>query len=314
VDLRQLECFLAVARHLHFGRAAEELHLAQPTVSESIRRLERELGGSLFDRTTRSVKLTPLGDMFRTEALVAVEAVASAYDRGRAYATSQVVELQLGCAFGLDDQLLGAIAELQRRRPDVVVSLRARSTARQLQMLRERRLDAAFCVMPAFDSACASLVVGTSRLVAVVPEGHPFATMGTVPLVDLAHEPLIAWPRNANPVLYDTFAAAMDAAGAPWTLVGTASGVENVSARVLAGFGVGIVFDAVAAARPIPGLTVVGLGLGAPLVAQHLVWRATDRNDAIALLVELVGERVAAHDVAGSAPEQVELTVDDVPG
>ena len=145
MDLRQLECFLAVARHLHFGRAAEELHLAQPTVSESIRRLERELGGSLFDRTTRSVKLTPLGDMFRTEALVAVEAVTSAYDRGRAYATSQVVELQLGCAFGLDDQLLGAIAELQRRRPDVVVSLRARSTARQLQMLRERRLDAAFC-------------------------------------------------------------------------------------------------------------------------------------------------------------------------
>ena len=321
--LRQLECFLAVARHLHFGRAAEELHLAQPTVSESIRRLERELGGALFDRTSRRVTLTPLGELFIADAQSALGAVDAAYARARSFAKRQVTELDIGFAYSLGDQLVDAVAELQRRRPDVVVTMRARSTARQIKMLHERRLHAAFCVMPEPDPLFASLVIGTSRLVAVVPSDHPLAAMSTVALVDVAREPLIAWPRAANPALYDAFAGAMDASGAPWTLVGTASGAENVAARVLAGFGVGIVFDSVAAARPIPGVAYLSLGLGAPLVERCLVWRADDRSPAIREFVALVRERVTAPETATNPPsalagalpaEQVEVAVDDVLG
>jgi len=321
MDLRQLECFLAVARHLHFGRAAEELHLAQPTVSESIRRLEREVGGALFDRTSRRVVLTPLGELFVGEARVALDTVAAAYTRARSFAQHQVTELDVGFAYSLGDQLVDAVAELQRRQPDVVVTMRALSTARQIKMLHDRRLNAAFCVMPDPDPLFASLVIGTSRLVAVVTSDHPLAPAGSVALVDLAREPLIAWPRAANPALYDAFAGAMDASGAPWTLVGTASGVENVAARVLAGFGVGIVFDSVAAARPIPGVAYLSLGLGAPLVERRLVWRADDRSPAITEFVGLVRERVTAPKTTraprspGALPgEQVELAVDDVLG
>ncbi|MGT2431861.1 LysR family transcriptional regulator [Cupriavidus basilensis] len=61
MDLKQLECFLAVARELHFGRAAETLYMSQSSVSEAIKTLERSLGGQLFDRTSRRVALTPLG-------------------------------------------------------------------------------------------------------------------------------------------------------------------------------------------------------------------------------------------------------------
>ena len=317
MDLRQLECFLAVARHLHFGRAAEELHLAQPTVSESVRRLEHEIGGALFTRTSRRVVLTPLGERFAVDAQAALDTVEAAYARARVYAQHQVVELTFGHAYGLGDIVVGAAAELQRRHPDVVVTMQARSTARQLRLLRERRLDAAFCVMPEPDPEFASFVVGTSRLVAVVPSDHPFATAGAVALVDLASEPLIAWPRAANPALYDAFAGAMDATGAPWTLVGTAGGAENVAARVLAGFGVGIVFDSVAEARAIPGVSYLPLGLGAPLLERRLVWRADDRDPALLEFVALVRERVSRAPVAGpsaaeSAAEEVELAVDDV--
>jgi len=323
MDLRQLECFLAVSRHLHFGRAAEELHLAQPTVSESIRRLERELGGALFDRTSRRVVLTPLGELFAPEAEFAFHAVDAAYSRARSFAKQHVTELDFGFAYSLGDQLVDAVAELQRRRPEVVVTMRALSTARQIKMLRERRLHAAFCVMPEPDPLFASLVIGTSRLVAVVPSDHPIATMRNVALVDLAGEPLIAWPRAANPALYDTFAGTMDATGAPWTLVGTASGAENVAARVLAGFGVGIVFDSVAAARPIPGVTYVSLGRGAPLAERRLVWHADEGSPAITEFVALVRDRTttpktargASGQVGGSLPgEQVQLAVDDVLG
>ena len=287
MDLRQLECFLAVAKHLHFGEAAEELFLAQPTVSESIRRLERDLGGPLFDRTTRRVKLTPLGEMFVDDARIALEGVSAAYESGRSFAQQQVTELSVGFSYDIDDPLLAVVAELQRRCPGVVVTLRGRSTARQMRLLRERRLQAAFCVMPELDLACESLRVGSSRLVAVLPHDHPLAVESEVALADLAREPLIAWPRVANPALYDYFAHAMDRTGVPWTLVGTAAGVDNVASRVLAGYGVGIVFESMAAARPIPGVSFVRLGSGAPVAEQRLVWRKDEQHRALQMLVEL---------------------------
>jgi DNA-binding transcriptional LysR family regulator len=291
MDLRQLECFLAVARTLHFGRAAEELYLAQPTVSESIRRLEKELGGTLFDRTTRRVTLTPLGEMFAVEAAAAAEGLTTAYARGRAYALEQVTELRVGFSFDVTNPLVDVIAELQRRRPGVVVNLRGRSTTRQLKLLRERRLEAAFCVMPEPDPLLESLDVGVSRLVAVVRDSDPLAKEGAIPLAALAKEPLIAWPRAANPALYDRFASAMDATGESWTLVGTAAGAENVTARVLAGFGVGLLFDS---ARTAPGIAGVGyLDLvDGPCAERRMVWRADDRDPALRELVELTRERL----------------------
>jgi DNA-binding transcriptional LysR family regulator len=287
MDLRQLECFLAVAKHLHFGKAAEELFLAQPTVSESVRRLETELGGALFDRTTRRVGLTPLGEMFVDEARMALEGVSAAYGRGRSYAQQQVTELSVGFAYDLGDPLVAVVAELQRCSPGVVVTLRARSTARQIRLLRERRLQAAFCVMPEPDPMFDTLVIGDLELVAVVRDDHPLARGSVVSLVELAREPLIAWPRAANPPLYDRFARAMDDTGAPWTLVGTAAGAENTAARVLAGFGVGLVFDSVGAGRPIPGVSYVALGPGAPRFERRLVWRRDERSRALAQFVDL---------------------------
>ena len=291
MDLRQLECFLAVARTLHFGRAAEELYLAQPTVSESIRRLEKELGGTLFDRTTRRVTLTPLGEMFAVEAAAAVDGLTTAYARGRAYALEQVTELRVGFSFDVTNPLVDVIAELQRRRPGVVVNLRGRSTTRQLKLLRERRLEAAFCVMPEPDPLLESLDVGVSRLVAVVRDTDALAKERAIPLAVLAKEPLIAWPRAANPALYDHFASAMDATGESWTLVGTAAGAENVTARVLAGFGVGLLFDSARTAPTIAGVSYLDLTDG-PCAERRMVWRADDRDPALRELVELTRERL----------------------
>jgi DNA-binding transcriptional LysR family regulator len=86
MNLREIECFIAVADELHFGKAARRLHLAQPTVSESVRRLERCLGGPLFDRSTRNVRLTDLGITFLKEARDAYLRVEAAYETGRQFA------------------------------------------------------------------------------------------------------------------------------------------------------------------------------------------------------------------------------------
>ncbi len=288
IDPRQLECFLSVARTLHFGRSAQELHLAQPTVSESIRRLEKELGGELFDRTTRRVVLTDLGRKFVPEAKAALAALSGAMERGRAFAAQRVTELFIGYAYGLETSILESIAQLQRTRPDLLISLRSRSTPGLMRMVRERHLDAAFCVLPEVATDFDSLDLGELRLVALVPDEHPFASLDELAMTDLGTEPLIAWPRTANPALYDRFAAAMDRTGQPWTLVGTAIGAANVASRVLAGFGVGVLFESEAAANTLPGVTSVVLRAGAPEVNRKLVWRSGDRDEGLLRFIEAI--------------------------
>jgi DNA-binding transcriptional LysR family regulator len=295
IDPRQIECFLSVSHTLHFSRSAQELHLAQPTVSESIRRLEKELGGELFDRTTRRVVLTDLGRMFIPEAKAALAALSGAMERGRAFAAQRVTELFIGYSYGLDTSILESIAQLQRTRPDLIISLRGRSTPRLMRMVRERHLDAAFCVMPERDAELDSCDMGAIRLVALMPDDHPFAQLNELALVDLVSEPLIAWPRAANPALYDQFARAMDDTGEPWTLVGTAVGAANVASRVLAGFGVGVLFEAEAAANPLPGVTSVVLGAGMPAIDRKLVWRSRVTDEGLLRFIEAVG-LIAAGD------------------
>jgi hypothetical protein len=89
-----------------------------------------------------------------------------------------------------------------------------------------------------------------------------------------------------NPALYDEFAAAMDATGAPWALVGTTAGAVEVAARVMSGFGIGVLLESVARAQPIDGVCAVTVRNG-PVVDRQLVWRRDDRS-------ELVGAFVAA--------------------
>jgi DNA-binding transcriptional LysR family regulator len=136
------------------------------------------------------------------------------------------------------------------------------------------------------------VAVGACRLAALVRDDHPFARRDSVDLAELAAEPLIVWGRAVNPALYDEFASAMDATGAPWALVGTAAGAVEVAARVMSGFGVGVVLEPVAQAHRIDGVRAVTVRDG-PVVSRTLVWRRDDRSELLGAFVAAMRRRAA---------------------
>ena len=213
MELRQLRYFLAVAEELHFGRAAERLHIVQPTVSQQVRRLEREIGLDLFDRTTRSVTLTTAGSEFLAHARAIVGAEQAAQEAMAALRAERATVLRLGTNVGLGARLERVLATLAERAAHITVELRSADPATRLRLVREGELDAAF-VRGVRRSPDLELVpVWTDPLVAVLPAAHPLAAHYTVAIADLAGMPLRIAPREANPHLVDLVTDACRAAG-----------------------------------------------------------------------------------------------------
>jgi len=146
LETRELACFLAVADELHFGRAATRLGIAQPAVSKTVRRLERRLGVTLFDRTSRAVTLTEAGRVLTREARVALAAVSAAALRTQRAGVREP-HLTLALKPGGDGGLLPAILAAYEREP-AVRPVEVVFDADSARLLREGRADAALLYTP----------------------------------------------------------------------------------------------------------------------------------------------------------------------
>jgi DNA-binding transcriptional LysR family regulator len=280
MELRELQCFLSVAESLHFGRTAERLHLSQATVSESVKRLEIQLGGPLFERTTRRVNLTQLGERFLVDAGEAYEHIVQVYERGRAVAQEYAGRFVLGHNRDVADQLVNVVCELRRKTPGVEVILREMSTQYQFNELRSGRIHAALCwgLGAEPDDPFEVDYLDSAELVAVVPEHHKLAQRSCIALHEIATEPIVIWQRTAAPDLYDAFCDAMSATGVSWESAGNFPGdLANVSVAVLSGLGVGVVIDRYVAP---PGLAVVPLEEKLA-IRRALAWRRDERHPAL---------------------------------
>ena len=291
MDLRQLECFLEVKSQLHFGRAAERLYLAQPTVSESIRRLERELGGALFDRTTRRVTLTPLGEAFAVDAQQAYAAVQVAYERGRAMAEQQGQQFSVGYT-GDYDPLVDVVAQLQREQR-VLVTLRAMSTPRLVTALGDRKLHAGDLL-----GAHLRRQVVHARARRVAPRrrrarrsparrARPRLRAGAGPRTARSVASF-GQPGRVRPVR-----GSHGSNGRPLGARRHRCGGRQRPRPVLSGFGVGLLYQAIADTRRAPGVSYVRVEDDAIAFERKLVWRRDERHPALEPFVALLRERHA---------------------
>lgn len=214
MEIRQLRYFLAVAELRHFGRAAEQLHIVQPAVSQQIRRLEHELGGQLFHRTTRTVELTPTGVAFLTHAREILAAVDRASHVARQPHDGKTT-LRVGTGSGLGDLLSVVLAELAGREPELTVELVRLPEQQRLLRLAEGKLAAAI-VRGTSDPLPDGIVyvpVLSQALIAALPAARTTPRRRTVRLAELAAMPARLPERDQNPALLDPLTAAFQHAG-----------------------------------------------------------------------------------------------------
>ena len=197
LETRELACFLAVADELHFGRAATRLGIAQPAVSKTVRRLERRLGVTLFDRTSRAVTLTEAGRVLTREARVALAAVSAAALRTQRAGVREP-HLTLALKPGGDGGLLPAILAAYEREP-AVRPVEVVFDADSARLLREGRADAALLYTPPDEvGGLDSEPLLTEAPVAVLPRSHPLARRTSLRMADLAGEDLHRKPSEPS--------------------------------------------------------------------------------------------------------------------
>jgi DNA-binding transcriptional LysR family regulator len=253
MDLHHMRHVIAVAEHAHFGRAAEHLGMAQPPLSQSIRRLERELGVVLFERDRRGARATPAGQAFIAEARAALAAAERATRQARAAATQR-----RPVAIGLVSAATwGPVPDLLRvaHQAGIPVELHESTTERQLELLGEGQLDLAF-VSPPWPAIPRLKVheLEAQPLVAALPdEGGRWPEGKPVPLARLA-EGLILFPRPQGPALHDAILSLFRTRGLDVRVVQESGRMPTILALVAAGLGAALVPAGVARALAVKGV------------------------------------------------------------
>jgi DNA-binding transcriptional LysR family regulator len=213
MELRQLAAFVAVADELHFGRAAERLGVVQPAVSQLVRRLERELGVVLFERSSHHVVLTGAGSKLLPAARRALSAGDELAATASALVQGEQGELRVGTTEGIGANLNLLLGHFAEERPNVSVHLQAIHTPAKLRAVRDGDLDVAFVRAPVDATGLRVDELWSEPLRAVLPARHPLAARATVSLRDLSSLPLMLGPRSTNPGMHDQLLALCRGAG-----------------------------------------------------------------------------------------------------
>ncbi|MGW3135545.1 LysR family transcriptional regulator [Streptomyces sp. NPDC001139] len=296
IELRHLRYFLALAEELHFGRAAQRLHIAQPALSQQIRQLEKIVGVELFLRTSRSVQLTEAGATFQPRARILLDRLAADLDEAARVGRGEAGRLDVAFITSAATLVSEHVRAFARRRPDVQVRLRDGFTTDVLAALERGTADVGI-VRDAEERDDIDLsLLALERFVAVVPAEHPAAKGDRLDVRDLAADPLILFPRSAGPQAFDTNTRPLRNAGIDVRIAQECSDWHTIITLVAAGLGVCIAPHSVTTLLP-AGARRLELD-GPPTMSR--IFMATRRGDDRALLKAFVAasDRLAEHDRA----------------
>lgn len=281
MDLRALECFVAVAEELHFRRAAARVNLTQPALSMRIRALETSLGIALFDRDRRHVRLTNAGVALLDHARAAVRHVHAGRDAVRLVASGRGGRLRLGFSvIALHGVVPRAVRTYRARYPEVEIALRELNSPDQERALAAGDIDVGVLHPPLVTAGLATAPLAHETLVLALPADHSLAKQPRVSVRDIAGEPFLIAPRAVGPHLYDAIVAVFHRHGVAPNIVQEATPVTTLLGLVEAGIGIGFVPAAFSSA-PRPGAVFRPLLEPAPRLPLAAAWRENEETAAV---------------------------------
>jgi DNA-binding transcriptional LysR family regulator len=270
MEFRQLTYFVTVAQKLNFSRAADELSITQPGISQQIRALETELGVQLFDRVGRRVTLTPAGEVLLPHAYHLLAAVETARIEVRELSQLTRGTAGLGAPPTVSSHILPSrLTRFRRRYPGLEVTLREAGTESLLRQIEDSQLDLAIVVSDNLPSMVESAPLLTEKYVLAVGLLHPLSKQSAVALADLAGEAFILFPEGYK--LREVTLTACRRAGFEPKVALDGGAMQSALEFVAAGLGVALVPQlALEGAKSIRGLSIADQDLRREL---GLVWR-----------------------------------------
>lgn len=280
LPLAQLHAFVVLAEELHFGHAAARLGIAQPPLSQQIRRLEDKVGHALFSREPGHVALTAAGRELLPAARRALTDLADGL-AGR---------LRIGFAASLALTVLpGLLRTFRQRFPDVHLDIHEMTTAPQIAALHDRTIDIGLLREPPADEPEIGFrTVLSEPFVAVLPATHPLAAHRTVRIAQLADSPFVLLPRSVGPGLYDRITGLCADAGFTPRTAQHAVEWQTVCALVETGLGVSLAPAGIRRIR-LKGVAFRGIVPAAARTRVAVAWRTADPNPLVAHLLATVG-------------------------
>jgi len=242
IETRLLQQFIAVAEELHFNRAAERLHMAQPPLSQAIRKLEGAVGAPLFERTPRSVALTPAGAAFLETARRTVQSLEEGVAQTRRVA--QGMEGHLTLTFiniAPYASLLQALRHFRELNPGIAFTMREATTQGQVNALEQGEADIGFMRTPGTTTPHLRMErLLSERICVALPAGHPLAAKAGIDLALLRDEAFVASPRTLGKGFHDQLIGLCQTAGFVPDIVQHGRQMQTLIALVAAGFGIAL--------------------------------------------------------------------------
>lgn len=246
MNLQRVRYFIAVAQELHFGRAADRLHMAQPPLSQQIRLLETELGVRLFDRTTRRVALTPAGDVFLVEALRLAAAADTAERVMEEFRTGDGGLIRLGFVDSAAFEVMPRYLRAYRQRwPRVQHDLQIMSSGKQQDALRSGVIDVGISRTPGLGDEVVTTKFRVERLFLAVGPDHPELTDDEIEVSKVGDLSYIGFDRRLSPTLHEQLRQLFEAAGHVYEPDIEATEYTTILGLVASGEGVAVIPDGV---------------------------------------------------------------------
>lgn len=296
--LEQLRGFIAVAEEKNFGKAAKRLQMTQPPLSRQIQRLEHIVGLELLTRTSRSVSLTPAGEIFLDEARRIIRLAEAAPLRAQRIASGSAGRIRVGFTAVAAFNVFGEwIKHLHINHPGIDVDLTEMVTSVQIEALLANELDIGLIRGEARSAVLESRPAHSEPLVVAVPNDHDLAALGRRPtLAEIAEFPIVTYGPDPARYFHELIDFAFHGAGLVPRYAQYVTQVSSQLVLVEAGIGISLVPRSAARLNPrsITFLDVEGMPDG--LVELHVTWRPDNRNPALPTALRAL-DNVSAYSI-----------------